>query len=100
MNALKLFPDNSLDFVYIDGNHDFLNIIQDIDGWKKKVRPGGILSGHDYANFSFKKHNHVKRALDAYARSYRMIPFFIAGDYEVRDGEKRDKYRSWFWVKQ
>lgn len=100
MDALKLFEDESLDFVYIDANHDFLNFIQDLHFWLKKVKPGGIMSGHDYANFSYRKHNHVKRALDAYARSYRMIPFFVAGADEYQEGIKRDKFRSWFWVKQ
>lgn len=99
LGALHMFPDNSLDFVYIDANHDFPNFINDLHQWKKKVRVGGIVSGHDYAIYSYKKANHVKRALDAYARCYRMIPLFIVGSYEVLPGETRDKYRSWFWIK-
>jgi hypothetical protein len=97
--ALTDFEDNSLDFVYIDANHDFPNFIYDLHYWLKKVRIGGIMSGHDYAVYSYKKFNHVKRALDAYARSYRMIPFFVVGRFEKLDGEVRDKFRSWFWVK-
>lgn len=97
--ALKDFEDNSLDFVYIDANHDFPNFIFDLHYWIKKVKPGGIISGHDYAVFSYRRFNHVKRALDAYARSYRMIPFFIVGSMEIKPGEIRDRYRSWFWVK-
>ena len=99
MDALDLFEDNSLDFVYIDANHDFLNFIQDLHYWLKKVKPGGIMAGHDYANFSYRKHNHVKRALDAYARCYRMIPLYIVGTDEVVPGQKRDKFRSWMYVK-
>jgi hypothetical protein len=97
--ALKDFKDNSLDFVYIDANHDFPNFIFDLHNWSKKVKVGGIVSGHDYAIYSYKKHNHVKRALEAYARSYRMIPLFIVGSMEVIPGQIRDRYRSWFWVK-
>lgn len=100
MDALKLFPDESLDFVYIDGNHDFLHVVQDVDGWKRKIRPGGILAGHDYARYPSRKHNHVKKALDAYMSSYHMFPYFIVGRFEVREGEKRDRFRSWFWVKK
>lgn len=99
MEALKDFKDNSLDFVYIDANHDFPNFINDIHGWKKKVKVGGIVSGHDYAYQSFKKENHVKRALPAYARSYRWIPLFIIGAEEYKEGTIRDKYRSWMWVR-
>jgi len=97
MNALADFEDNSLDFVYIDANHDFLNFTMDLEGWMRKVRPGGIISGHDYAYYSYKKFNHVKRALIAYARSYRMIPVFAV--MYVPDGLKRDRYRSFFYVK-
>ena len=97
--ALDDIPDGSLDFVYIDANHDFPNFINDLHNWIKKVKVGGIISGHDYANYPFKKHNHVKRALVPYARCYRMIPLFIVGRFEVRKGEVRDQYRSWFWIK-
>lgn len=39
--------DYSLDFVYIDGNHAGEAVKRDIDLWWPKVRPGGILGGHD-----------------------------------------------------
>jgi len=97
MEALADFEDNSLDFVYIDANHDFVNFIQDIHYWYKKVKVGGIISGHDYTYFSYKKFNHVKRAIIAYARCYRMIPLFAV--MYTKTGLKRDKYRSWFYVK-
>ncbi len=99
--ALYGFDDNSLDFVYIDANHDFVNFTNDIHYWLKKIRVGGIVSGHDYAYFPSWKHNHVKRALQAYTRSYRMIPLFIVGGEAVRQpGIIRDPFRSWFWVKR
>lgn len=41
------FEDASLDFVFIDASHDYESVIKDIDAWKPKVKPGGILSGHD-----------------------------------------------------
>lgn len=97
MDALEDFEDNSLDFVYIDANHDFVNFTQDLHYWIKKVRFGGVVSGHDYTYYSYSKFNHVKRALIAYARSYRMIPVFAV--MFDRSGPKRDRYRSWFWVK-
>lgn len=46
--ALNDFPDRSLDFVYIDGAHDYENVRHDINEWSKKVRIGGIVAGHDY----------------------------------------------------
>lgn len=97
MEALEDFADNSLDFVYIDGNHDFVNVARDIDGWIKKVRPGGILSGHDFVRYPFRKHNHVKRVVEAYIASYRLFPTFVTN--MARNELKRDKFRSWFLVK-
>jgi hypothetical protein len=37
-----------LDFVYIDGAHDKANAIVDIILWGSKVKPGGLVMGHDY----------------------------------------------------
>lgn len=99
MEALNDFADDFLDFVYIDANHDFVNFTNDLHYWKKKVRKGGIVAGHDYAKFPFNKFNHVRKALRAYAISYAMFPLFIVGSMEYKEGWTRDLYRSWFWVR-
>ena len=38
---------SKLDFVYIDGNHDYKYVKKDIELYWKKLRKGGILAGHD-----------------------------------------------------
>jgi hypothetical protein len=43
------FADQSLDFVYIDANHNYEFIKSDIAAWRPKVKPGGIIAGHDYS---------------------------------------------------
>ena len=48
MDAVKDFKDESLDFVYIDANHGYESTKEDIREWSKKVKKGGIVSGHDY----------------------------------------------------
>lgn len=48
VEASKDFLDESLDFVYIDANHDYKHVYEDISTWIKKVKSGGIVSGHDY----------------------------------------------------
>ena len=48
IDAAKLFPDESFDFIYIDASHTYENCKQDIEAWFPKVRYSGILSGHDY----------------------------------------------------
>lgn len=49
--AAKLFPDNSVDFVYIDAEHSRDALLRDIRIWWPKVKPGGIMGGHDYLGF-------------------------------------------------
>ena len=44
MDALEDFNDGQLDFVYIDGDHHFDMVIQDIIFWHHKVRKGGIIA--------------------------------------------------------
>lgn len=46
--AAARFSDASLDFVFIDGNHLYEAVCSDIDAWWPKLRPGGLLIGHDY----------------------------------------------------
>jgi hypothetical protein len=46
--AANTFPDRSLDFVYLDGDHSLKGCTRDIVAWAPKVKAGGILAGHDY----------------------------------------------------
>jgi len=44
----NLYKDNSLDFVFIDADHEYDSVYKDINAWLPKVKKGGLLSGHDY----------------------------------------------------
>lgn len=102
MEAVKDFEDNSLDFVFIDGNHTFQYVVNDIAEWEKKVKIGGIVSGHDYwRSFDSKKPLYVetlnpidkiklvqvKDAIRAWAGANRINPWFVTKD------------NCWFYVK-
>ena len=39
--------DSTLDFVHLDGDHTEPAVTQDITWWWPKLKPGGILAGHD-----------------------------------------------------
>jgi len=39
-----------LDFVYLDGNHSYEAVVEDLDLWIPKLKPGGIIGGHDFYN--------------------------------------------------
>lgn len=45
--ASRLFPDQYFDFVFIDASHDYEHVKADIRLWQHKVKPTGILAGHD-----------------------------------------------------
>ena len=36
------------DFIYVDARHDYCGVAEDLADWWPKLRPGGILAGHDY----------------------------------------------------
>jgi len=98
MDALEDFEDNSLDFVYIDGDHNFKHISEDIYEWTKKVRSGGIVSGHDYFNTIPEANNvlcHVKNVVDAYVKTFNR-ELYIYGDEK---GEARERKLSWLFIK-
>ena len=48
VEASKVFPDEYLDFVYIDASHEQKDVEDDIRVWYPKVKPGGIVGGHDF----------------------------------------------------
>lgn len=50
LNMAEHIPDNSLDLVYIDGDHSLIGVRLDIAAWSPKVRWGGVMAFHDYEN--------------------------------------------------
>ena len=46
--AVADFPDESIDWVYVDGDHHYAAVRSDLELWYPKVRPGGILGGDDF----------------------------------------------------
>jgi hypothetical protein len=61
----------TLDFVYIDARHDYGSVRQDLALWHPKLRPGGLLAGHDYVEGTFAEGTFgVKRAVDEFAREH------------------------------
>lgn len=95
-DAVKDFEDESLDFVFIDANHEFQHITNDIVEWAKKVRKGGIISGHDYVPSRNRKATfaHVKDVVDAWTYSHAIHPWFILNSPITKHET------GWMWIKE
>jgi SAM-dependent methyltransferase len=92
MDAVKDFKRNSVDFVYIDANHEFDYVMEDIIEWARVVRPGGIVAGHDYTCFKYHQVGfQVSSAVNVYVNVHKIKPLFLfAGD----------RSSSWAFVKE
>jgi predicted O-methyltransferase YrrM len=62
----KNITNETIDFVYIDGNHQYSSVKEDIEIWKPKIKQGGIIGGHDYHWESVQRaiHEHFKSPPD------------------------------------
>lgn len=90
MSACKDFEPESLDFVYLDGNHSSKYLIDDLDKWSKIVKKGGIIAGHDYRS-TLSSHGKwsVTRGVHNYLNSNNIKELFLFI-------ERRDS--SWMFV--
>lgn len=70
IEAAKEVPNDSLDFVYIDGNHQYDYVIKDIKVWYPKVKINGLLGGHDYDH---QRLVNVKKAVDDFCKEYNHL---------------------------
>jgi len=89
MEAVLEFPFESLDFVYIDAGHEFDYVMCDIIEWARRVKKGGIISGHDYYRFV---NSGVIAAVDTYAKIHHVNPVYLTG-------EPNDRRSSWWFEK-
>ena len=86
IDAVGDFALESLDFVYIDGNHCFDYVMEDLIAWSRRVRKGGIVSGHDYYRF---KKGGVVEAVNSYTKFHKIGDLFLCDE----------KTPSFFWIK-
>lgn len=95
MDAVEKFRTRSVDFVYIDANHAFDPVMMDIIHWSKRVRPGGIVAGHDFIRHTPRGYMgwNVIKATSAYAQAHEIRPWFTIG------GGVSGELRSWMWVR-
>ena len=93
------FEDESLDFCFLDANHEDPFITQDIEAWPAKVRVGGIVCGHDYMK-TREGNFRVKEAIRKYTKDNNINPWFVLGAEGKIKGTTRDSSRSWMFIKK
>ena len=70
VEAAGYVANGALDFVFIDADHSYEGVKRDITAWLPKLKMGGLMSGHDYANPGEPCGMEVKKAVDEWAASY------------------------------
>lgn len=102
MGAVVEFANESLDFVYIDGDHKFKYVAEDLYEWFPKVKKGGIISGHDYfcTDPTTKDVPDVGPVVNAFILTFGIPNFYTFGRSKPLPKEiKDDKYLSWMFLK-
>jgi len=55
------FADESVDLIFVDGDHSYEGCKTDIETWLPKLKTGGFMAGHDYGHVRFPG---VKQSVD------------------------------------
>lgn len=79
---VDLFGDETLDYIFIDGDHSYDGVLKDCELYFSKIKKGGIFAGHDWCL------DGVRRAVN---------------EFKERNGSPSIKYTSndvWYWIKQ
>jgi len=70
VNAAKMFDNEYFDFVYIDGHHDYAEVLKDLEAWYPKLKKFGVMCGDDYGHPSGLG---VVQAVNEFAYKYKVI---------------------------
>jgi hypothetical protein len=88
--AVERFPDDYFNFVYIDANHKYEFIKEDLHLWYPKCKSGGIFAGHDYLDGVITSGDYgVKSAVDEFAKEQ---------GFQINVTHEPD-YPSWWTIK-
>lgn len=103
MDAVNDFAARSLDFVYIDADHRFPYVANDLYYWYWRVKKGGIVSGHDYMDTRPDQEDRslqVKTVVDAFVKAHNIGNYYVFGRSLPLDKEaKDDQMLSFMFVK-
>lgn len=76
LEAADLFADGSVDFILIDGSHEYEDVLADLRAWYPKLKPDGVIAGDDW------RREGVNRAVKEFFRGIGREPEGIFGKTE------------------
>lgn len=80
------FEDSYFDWIYIDGNHSYEYVKQDLELYYPKVKAGGYMAGDDYGIVGFWD-NGVQRAVDEFVSQRPELDLQVkASQFIIRKG--------------
>jgi hypothetical protein len=89
-DASFLYPDEYFDWIYIDADHSYSAVLEDIKKWFPKLKKNGIISGHDFDPIITDKH------YSKYGVERAVNEFFGKNNFKLT-GELN--YKSWYAIK-
>ena len=82
-DAIPLFADDAFDFIFIDGLHEYEQVLKDCRNYWPKIKKGGVFAGHDYRVIEG-----VGRAVDEFAADMGATPIHLP------------EQDAWYWIKE
>lgn len=76
-HIINSFPNNYLDWIYIDGAHDYNTVKHDLTSSYPKIKQGGYIMGHDYTTNMFPG---LVRAVDEFCLEYNLSIKYLTED--------------------
>lgn len=80
-DAASQFADESLDYIFVDGDHSYEGCLKDLQNYYPKLKKGGLFSGHDFTVPD------VNRAINEFRKDKNFNP--ISNTYD----------NVWYWFK-
>jgi hypothetical protein len=75
VNFLNSLEDEYLDMVYIDADHSYNSVLEDLNLSYKKVKVGGLICGHDYV-----KSTAAEKAVNDFCHNHKLEINYLTND--------------------